>query len=53
MKCPHCGKDIAESLIISEAAKIQRRKAKKKLSSEQAREMARKRWEKKEEQEGD
>lgn len=53
MKCPHCGKDIPERLISSEAARIQRRKATKKLSSEEAREMAKKRWEKKEDKEGE
>lgn len=46
MKCPHCGQDITEKLIISEAAKIQRRKAKKKLTSEEARKIARARWDK-------
>jgi len=46
MKCPHCGKDIPESLIISEAARIHRRKAKKKLSSDEAKKMADKRWKK-------
>jgi len=49
MKCPHCGKDIAERLIISEAAKIHRRKAVKTLSAEEASSMAKKRWETKKE----
>jgi|GEM_PF-4428315 hypothetical protein len=44
MKCPHCGKDIPERMITSEAARIHRRKATKKLSSEEARNMARTRW---------
>lgn len=47
MKCPHCGKDIPEKLVTSEAARIHRRKAKKKLSSEDAKDMANKRWDKK------
>lgn len=48
MKCPHCGKDIPERLITSEAARIHRRKAKKTLSSEEARRIAGIRWKKKE-----
>lgn len=52
MKCPHCGKDIPERLILSESAKIHRRKAKKTLSSDEARKMAQARWEKKEEEDG-
>lgn len=44
MKCPHCKKDIPEKLITSEAARVHRRKAKKSLSSEDARKMAEKRW---------
>lgn len=44
MKCPHCGKDIPERLIVSEAARVQRRKSVKKLSSEDARKMANTRW---------
>lgn len=47
MKCPHCGKDIPERLIVSEAARIHRRKASKRLSPEEASNMAKKRWEKK------
>jgi|GEM_PF-1086624 hypothetical protein len=40
MKCPHCSKDIAEHLIISEAARIQGRRSKRTLSSDEARKMA-------------
>lgn len=47
MKCPHCGKDIPERLVVSEAARVQRRKAKKKLSTEEAQKMAEVRWSKK------
>jgi len=46
MKCPHCKKDIAERLVISEAARIHRRKAKKTLTSEEAKKMADARWKK-------
>lgn len=46
MKCPHCGKDISERLTVSEAARINRRKATKKLSSEDAQKMALIRWNK-------
>lgn len=48
MKCPHCGKDIPERLVVSEAARVQRRKAKKVLSREEAQKMASSRWRKKE-----
>ena len=48
MKCPHCNKDISEKLILEEAARIQGRKSKRKLSKEQAQAMAEKRWGKKE-----
>jgi len=44
MKCPHCKKDIREALIVSEAARINRRKAKKTLSPEEAKKMAEARW---------
>lgn len=40
MKCPHCDKDIKEELIVSEAARIQGRRSKRKLSTEDARDMA-------------
>lgn len=50
MKCPHCGKDIPERLVVSEAARVQRRKAKKSLSSEDAKKMADARWEKSKQQ---
>lgn len=46
MKCPHCGKDIPERLIVSEAARVQRRKAKKVLPSKEAKKMAKLRWQK-------
>ena len=42
MKCPHCNKDIKESLILQEAARIGGRRSKRKLTSEEAREMAKK-----------
>ena len=47
MKCPHCNKDIREALVVSEAARINRRKAKKKLSSEEAKRIANIRWKEK------
>lgn len=47
MKCPHCKKDIAERIVISEAARIHRKKAKKTLSTEEASKMAAARWKKK------
>lgn len=40
MKCPHCGKDIADNLVVSEAARIHGRRSRRQLSSEDAREMA-------------
>ncbi len=40
MKCPHCKKDIKEELVLSEAARIMGRRSKRKLSTEEAREMA-------------
>lgn len=43
MKCPHCSKDIAESLIVQESARIAGRKGKRTLTPEQAREMVAKR----------
>lgn len=46
MKCPHCSKDIAEKLIVQEAARIQGRKGKRVLTPEQATAMADKRWRK-------
>jgi hypothetical protein len=46
MKCPHCGKEIPERLVVSEAARVSRRKAVKKLTSEEARKMAEARWKK-------
>ena len=46
MKCPHCKKDIKEDLIVSEAARIHRRKAVKTLSPEEAKKMAETRWKK-------
>jgi hypothetical protein len=46
MKCPHCGKDIKEELIMSEAARISGRRSKRTLSPEQARNMALKMHEK-------
>lgn len=49
MKCPHCSKDIAEAIIIQEAGRIQGRKSKRTLTPEQARDLAEKRWGKKEE----
>jgi len=49
MKCPHCSKDISEKIIMQEAARIQGRKSRRKLTSEQARETAMKRWNKDEE----
>lgn len=44
MKCPHCGKDIPERLVVSEAVRVQRRKAKKILTTEEARRIANLRW---------
>jgi hypothetical protein len=49
MKCPHCSKDITEKEILAEAARIQGRKSRRKLTKEQAQSMAEKRWGKKEE----
>lgn len=40
MKCPHCGKDIKEGLILSESARIMGRRSRRALTSEQARDMA-------------
>jgi DNA-binding CsgD family transcriptional regulator len=40
MKCPHCNTDIAEQLIISEAARIQGRRSRRELSREDAQAMA-------------
>lgn len=53
MKCPHCSKDIKESLIIDEAARINGRKSKRILTPEDATKMAEKRWGKKEEKTDD
>jgi len=39
MKCPHCGKDIKDSVVMSAAGAIQGRRGRRKLSPEQAREM--------------
>ncbi len=44
MKCPHCSKDISETVVLQEAARIQGRRSRRKLTSEQAKEMAGKRW---------
>ncbi len=45
MKCPHCRKDIATRLVLSEAAKINRKKSSgRKLTKEEASDMAKKRW---------
>jgi len=44
MKCPHCNKEIKNEVVISEAARIQGRLSKRKLTSEQAKEMVMKRW---------
>lgn len=40
MKCPHCNKDIKEHLITQEAARIMGRRSKRTLTTEDAREMA-------------
>ena len=53
MKCPHCGKDVSEKLILEEAARIHGRKGKRKLTKEQAQKMAEKRWGKKEDKADD
>ena len=53
VKCPHCSKDIAEKLVIQEAARIQGRKSKRQLTPEQAKDMADKRWGTKEEEKND
>jgi len=50
MKCPHCSKDIAEKVITQEAARIQGRKGRRTLTTEQARATAMKRWHKDEEE---
>jgi hypothetical protein len=36
MKCPHCKKDIKETLISQEAARIMGRRSKRKLTHEEA-----------------
>jgi uncharacterized protein (UPF0212 family) len=46
MKCPHCGKDIPERLVVSEAARVHRRKGKKTLTTEEAQRIANARWHK-------
>ena len=46
MKCPHCKKDIKEELVLQESARIMGRRSKRKLTPEQAREMALKMHEK-------
>jgi len=48
MKCPHCSKDIKDELVLQAAAAINGRRSKRKLTSEQASAMGRKRWAKKE-----
>lgn len=53
MKCPHCSKDIKESIITQEAARIQGRKSKRQLTPEQAKDMADKRWGTKKEENDD
>lgn len=53
MKCPHCNKDIKEELIISQAARIQGRRSKRTLTSEQARRMALKMHEKQKKGDGE
>lgn len=53
MKCPHCSKDIAENLVLQESARIQGRKSKRTLTSEQSREMLGKRWCKKDKEDKD
>jgi len=42
MKCPHCSKDIKESLITQEAARISGRKGKRSLTPEHARDLSEK-----------
>jgi hypothetical protein len=42
MKCPHCGKDIKESIILQEAARINGRRSRRELSAKDAQAMAKK-----------
>jgi len=53
MKCPHCSKDIAESIIMQEASRINGRKSKRVLTKEEATNMSEKRWGKKEDKNDD
>ncbi len=46
MKCPKCSAEISDKTIISEAARINGSKSKRKMSPEQARELANTRWRK-------
>ncbi len=43
MKCPHCEKPIIDEAILKEAAAIMGRRSKRKLTKEQAQDMAKKR----------
>lgn len=46
MKCPHCNKDIADKLVLQEAARISGRRSKRTMTTEQARATANKRYKK-------
>lgn len=40
MKCPHCGKDIPDKLVVETAASINGRRSRRALAPEEARRLA-------------